>query len=66
MNVGDLVGRYGRSIELSCLVLSRIGIIYKIESRRPWGGEYATVLWNDRVRRPPVNVKSLVMINEYR
>ena len=63
MNVGDLVGRYGRSIKLG-LVLSRVGIICKIQTRRPWGGEYATVLWSDRIKRPPVNVKSLVVINE--
>ena len=63
MNVGDLVGRYGRSVKLG-LVLSRVGIVYKVETRRPWGGKYATVLWSDRIKRPPVNIKSLVMINE--
>ena len=63
MKQGDLVGRYGRSIKLG-LILSRLGIVCKVEIRRPWGGEYATVLWSDRVERPPVNVKSLVVINE--
>ena len=65
MNVGDLVGRYGRSIK-SGLVLSRIGIVCKIQTRRPWGGEYATVFWSDRIKRPPVDIKSLVVISEYR
>ena len=65
MKVGDLVGRYGRSIKFG-LILSRIGIVYKTEIRRPWGGEYVTVLWSDRVKRPPVNVKSLVVISESR
>ena len=63
MQVGDLVGRYGRSIKLG-LILSRVGIVCKIETNRPWGGEYATVLWSDNINRPPVNVKSLVVISE--
>ena len=61
MKTGDLVVQHAYSTKLSRVIVKRIGVVCEVMTRRPWGGEYAKVLWRNGIESD-LNVKNLEVI----